>query len=100
MIVKAMRGAITPNFRMIALRSIDASWRLDFFFAQDDPGDRQAAREIREDLAASLDDIRGRLTPEALVHVEYIVTTGPGPLPLDPETDLRIIYLRNELRGK
>lgn len=98
MVVQAMRGAITANYRMITLRCIDGTWRLDFFFVEDDPADRRVAGEIREDLAASLDDIRGHLTRGARLHVDHGVAAGMGVLPLDPSPNLRIVYLRDELR--
>lgn len=46
MLVQALWGAISPNFRMIALRFSEPEWELLFVLERDDAADREEIEDV------------------------------------------------------
>jgi hypothetical protein len=85
-LVQAMLGAISPNFRMVAVSNTAGVWHLLFVLESEDEQDREEIADIATEVEALQDAaIRYKL--------EIRVTSEPFTLPGPPA---RVVYQRRE----
>lgn len=87
MLMQALWGAISPNFRMVALCLSGPIWKIWFVLENDDPDDRE---EI-EDVAADFDALQDN--GSATFNVEITVTDEPLQWPKPPWV---VVFRRRE----
>lgn len=91
MLVQALWGAISPNFRMVAISLTEPKWRLCFVLENECSSDRE---EI-EDVAGEFDALLLNLNT-GVHNFEVDVTVNAAPLPpVDPKL-WRTVYRRRE----
>lgn len=91
MLVQALWGAISPNFRLVALSLDEPVWKLLFILECDDAIDRE---EI-EDIAGRFDALTlGLVFTDVQFEIETIIDSDQLPV-LDP-LFWRIVFLRRE----
>lgn len=86
MLVQAMLGAITPNFRMVVLSRDEHGWLIRFYLEEDTEEDAEEVEDIVCQFAAYQD---------SNLECNWVVSFGAGELPVTPQTD-RIVYRRKE----
>lgn len=92
MLVQALWGAVSPNFRMVALSLSEPTWQLLFVLEDECLADRE---EI-EDVAAEFDALLlGLDVGEVRFDVQIKVSTEPLE-PLNPAS-WRMVYRRKEI---
>lgn len=85
-LVQAMVGAVSPNFRMVAVSNTAGVWQLLFILETEDEEDREEIADIATEVEAMQDTgIRYEL--------EIRVTSEPLQLPALPT---RVVYRRRE----
>jgi hypothetical protein len=85
-LVQAMVGAVSPNFRMVAVSNTAGVWHLLFVLETEDEEDREEIADIATEVEAMQDTgIR--------YEVEIRVTSEPIQL---PEPPARVVYRRRE----
>ncbi|MBT9096723.1 hypothetical protein [Methylovulum psychrotolerans] len=86
MLMQALQGAISANFRMVAISLENPIWKLQFVLAEENAIDRE---EI-EDIITEFDALLGRFVKydvETLISNDKILATEPTT---------RIVFLRRE----
>lgn len=92
MLVQALWGAISPNFRMVALALTEPSWQLLFVLENECTADRE---EI-EDVAGEFDALLLSLNAGSIkFNVKIVVSAEALPI-LDPSS-WRIVFRRREI---
>ena len=91
MLMQAMWGVISPNFRRIAWTLLDHAWTVQFGLERDDAEDREEIEDAMSDFDALLLEIEGG--PGALLS-EVIVSAEPLSM-LDLNV-WRPVYIRRE----
>lgn len=91
MLMQAMWGVISPNFRRVAWALLDHAWTVQFVLERDDAEDREEIEDAMGDFDALLLEIESG--PRALLS-EVIVSAQPLSA-LDLNTWLPI-YIRRE----
>jgi hypothetical protein len=91
MLVQALWGAISPNFRLVAIRLDESIWQLLFVLEEECSIDRE---EI-DDITAEFDALLLGLNHEAVqFEVKTVIDTQPLPI-LDPSI-WRVVFRRRE----
>lgn len=85
-LVQAMLGAISPNFRLVAVSNTAGVWQLLFILESESEEDRDEISDIATELEA-LQDAAIRY------ELEIRVTSEPFTLPSPPA---RVVYRRRE----
>ncbi|MCP4548387.1 MAG: hypothetical protein GY835_18150 [bacterium] len=86
MLSQALLGAISPNFRMVALGNEDKRWKLTFFLERESKEDRI---EI-EDVAAEFEALQ---ETRIEYNIEVLITQDPIVSPTPPT---RVVFRRRE----
>jgi hypothetical protein len=85
-IVQSLLGAISPNFRMVALSAHEDTWIIRFVLEKDSTKDREEIEDIASEFEANHDS-------PVLYKIETIIT----PATLDwPAPPTRVIFRRRE----
>ncbi|WP_085711361.1 MULTISPECIES: hypothetical protein [unclassified Pseudomonas] len=87
MLVQAMLGAITPNFRMVVLSRDEHGWLIKFYLEEDSEEDAEEVEDIVCQYAAYQD---------SCLKCNWVVLLGAGELPVPAQTD-RVVYRRKEI---
>lgn len=91
MLVQALWGAISPNFRLVALEVAEPIWQLLFVLEKEDAKDRE---EI-EDIAGEFDALLLGLTT-GCANYEIKVVISDEPLPILDHSQWRLVFHRRE----
>ena len=86
MLMQALQGAISANFRMVAISLENPIWKLQFVLAEENAIDRE---EI-EDIITEFDALLGRFVKyavETLISKDKLLATEPAT---------RIVFLHRE----
>lgn len=92
MLIQSLCGAISPNFRMVALGFFEPEWQLLFVLENESVEDRDQIQDVVEDFDALL---MGLSSAEAKFEVKTIVSAAPLAV-LDPSF-WRVVFLRREV---
>lgn len=91
MLMQALLGVISPNFRMVAISFFGIEWKVGFWLEKEDEIDRE---EI-EDAIGEFDGlVLGMEGPPSKINV--VTEICEGSLPRLDVSDWRIIFLRRE----
>lgn len=85
-LVQALYGAISPNFRMVALARENEKWRLIFVLESENAEDRKEIEDVADEFEA---------LQEHGVEFSVDVSVTSHPLPW-PEPSVRVVYRRRE----
>jgi hypothetical protein len=86
-LVQALLGAVSANFRMVALSRNGDIWKLSFVLESEDAADRE---EIN-DIVSEFDALQDHFVEH---EVEIVVSAQPIPW---PEPPARVIFRRREV---
>ena len=86
MLVQALLGAVSPNFRMVVLDHEGTRWKLSFVLEKDQAEDRAEIEDIASEFA-TLQDKR--------IDFETEVNVAAGALPW-PSPPARVLFRRRE----
>lgn len=98
MLGQALLGAISDNFRMVALRFEVDYWVVEVWLRRDDKTDREKVKDIVEEFGVFLEDTKSELTPESWRKIVGKVTVTDAPLDLSHSEMSRVVFLRREDR--
>jgi hypothetical protein len=91
MLMQALLGAISPNFRMVAVSFSEGKWKVGFWLEKEDEIDRE---EI-EDVLGELDGLVLEMeNPPS--EISAVTEIFGGTLPRLDASDWRVIFLRRE----
>ena len=85
-LVQALRGAVSPNFRMVALAYENCKWRLIFILEEQNPEDVDEIEEIGFEFTA---------LQETTINHEIDLTVTKEAIPW-PDGSIRVVYRRRE----
>lgn len=91
MFVQALSGAISPNFRMVAIAFTEPSWQLIFVLENDDAQDRE---EI-EDVLGEFDALTWGVVASPISYQTSVVVDTSALGVLDPAV-WRVVFRRRE----
>ncbi len=87
-LMQALKGSVSPNFRMVMLEYDEGMWRLIYILEHDSSYDREEIGEIKYDFLAF---------QETSIYCETIIEIDDGELPWPRESlTKRIVYRRRE----
>jgi hypothetical protein len=92
MLVQSLLGAVSPNFRMVALGFFEPEWQLLFVLEKESVEDRERIQDVVEDFDALL---MGLNSAAAELEMKTIVSAAPLAV-LDPYF-WRVVFLRREV---
>ncbi|MHC2364030.1 hypothetical protein [Rhizobium leguminosarum] len=82
--VQALLGAISPNFRLVALGKMSGRWQLRFILENESREDREEIEDAGDEFGIPIED---------QFELEVIADAGQIQLPLP---DMRLVYQRRE----
>lgn len=85
-LVQALRGAVSPNFRMVALAHENNRWRLIFVLEEQNLEDVDEIEDIGFEFTA---------LQETTINYEIDLTVNKAALPW-PDGSVRVVYRRRE----
>ncbi|MCG2583852.1 hypothetical protein [Massilia sp. TS11] len=85
-LAQALLGAVSPNFRMVAIANQDQTWRLIFVLAVDSAEDREEIDDVASEFEALQES-------SICYRVEILVTDEPITW---PAPSIRVVYRRRE----
>jgi hypothetical protein len=91
LLMQALWGAISPNFRMVAIFFNAPIWKLRFALEVDSDVDREEVEDVAGEFETLLLDLDGG---DFKFEVETMV--GAEPLPLLDHSLWRVVFLRRE----
>jgi hypothetical protein len=91
MLVQATQGAISSNFRLVALSLGERIWTVRIVLEHDDPQDLEEARDIVEEFDAL---ICGYTSADIALEQEILVSSTPLPALAVPPW--RVVFRRRE----
>jgi hypothetical protein len=91
MLVQSLWGAISPNFRTVALSMKPEGWKVLFVLEAEDARDRETIDEVIEDFSCL---ITGYEPPNLRLENKVLVTAGS--LPALDHNQWRVVFLRRE----
>jgi hypothetical protein len=98
MLVQALVGVITPNYRMINLAYEDSAWKIEFYVHKEDAEDRENIQFAVEDFGAWMGDIEQFVTKRAITQVRHEIIVGSGPMNETQTETRRTIFKHRETR--
>ena len=96
MLVQALIGAISHNFRQVALCRRDADWCVQVILAEEDADDREEIDDIADQLATLLEDIRDRISASAYARVAAEIQVNRDALEFVQSESQRLVFRRKE----
>ncbi len=98
MFIHAMIGAISSNFRQVALSFRNKRWILVVTLEKDDAEDREEISEIVDEFSILLEDIKDKISSPAYVKSEAVVEVFGTDIKLKTVQDnkTRMLYRRKE----
>jgi hypothetical protein len=87
MLMQALQGAISPNFRMVTISFEKPVWKLQFVLEVDNEVDREEIEDVGVEFGALLETGSIKYDIETVISKEKNLTTEPGT---------RIVYRRRE----
>ena len=96
MLVQSMIGAISQNFRQVALCYKNNQWIVRVTLDVLNDEDNEEIGEIVEEFAIMIGDIKDKISKSAYVRVESEILIEDGPLVFSQNEYQRIIYRRKE----
>lgn len=99
MLVQALIGAISENFRQVALCYRGKSWCLDIVLEIDNQEDREEIADIADQLGVLLDDVRDRISASAYARVLSEIHVTNRALNFTQSEDQRLVFRRKESRN-
>jgi hypothetical protein len=91
MLMEALLGAISPNFRMVAISFSRDTWKVGFWLEKEDEIDRE---EIEDALGEFDSLVLGMENPP--LKISAVTEISGGSLPRLDVSDWRTIFLRRE----
>lgn len=91
MLVQALWGAISSNFRSVSLSMQSLPWVVHFTLEREDKRDRLEIGEVIDEFVSLLEGYAPHGT-----SVEALVTVSSGPLPMPNHNESRLVFLRRE----
>ena len=85
-LVQAMIGAVSANFRMVALERADRSWRVRYWLQADDAVDREEIEDIDFEFANFMND----------APTSFEITIAGDEVLLLPDPPARTVFRRRE----
>lgn len=92
MLVQALWGTISPNFRLVAIELTGAIWQMIFILEKEDIRDRE---EI-EDIVGEFDGLLLSLNNEGTHKFTATVSVNNKELPILDHSSWRLVYRRKE----
>lgn len=96
MLVQAMIGAISSNFRMIELAFEEGRWLVRVTLETDKEEDREEVEEICDRMSIYLMDVQDRISKAADAAVDFEILISQGLIILSPELEPRVVFRRRE----
>ncbi len=96
MLMQAMLGAISSNFRQISLSFKNKKWLLNVTIEKDDKEDRDEILEIADEFSIFIDDIKDKISSTLYVKVDAIIEVSSDSLKFTCDDDTRVIFRRKE----
>lgn len=96
MLNQALVGAISPNFRMVELTFGGSGWVLRVTLGEDRADDREAIKDIGEDMSCYFMDLQDRITKAADACVIADVIISKVPIVMTPNHPGRVVFLMRE----
>ncbi len=91
MLNQALQGAISPNFRRIAISFLEDVWKIEVFLEVDDAIDRDEIEEVVDQFIVYLYDVE-----PSSPKIETLVQIGNSPLKLLEKQTERVVFQRRE----
>ena len=86
MLSQAMLGAVSANFRMVALTKNESSWQLKFYLEAESVEDREEIQEVAEEFEA---------LQAIAIHYEVDIVVTKNEIKW-PELPTRVVFRRRE----
>jgi hypothetical protein len=87
MLIQALQGAISPNFRMVTISFENPVWKLQFVLEEENEIDREEIEDIDAEFSILLETGSIKYDVETVISKDKILSTEPGT---------RIVYRRRE----
>ena len=91
MLVQALWGAVSSNFRTVALSLKPQSWKVLFVLEAEDARDREEIHEVVEEFSCL---VAGYEPKDIRIETQLLVKSGA--LPVLPQDEWRVVFLRRE----
>jgi|GEM_PF-3173271 len=96
MLVQALIGAITPNFREVVLSYEDSEWVIVFTLEKESNEDREEIIEIVDEFSIYLEDIKSKISDVAYTHARASTYITSDKLDFKVSKARRVIFRRKE----
>lgn len=96
MLVQALIGAISDNFRQVALCYKDNRWSVEVVLGNENDEDREEISDIVDQFGAYLEDIKGRLSGAAYTRAISQIQVSKAALSFVQSESQRLVFRRKE----
>ena len=96
MLVQAMIGSVSPNFRMIELAFENGKWVIRVTLASESQADREEVDEICDEMSVFLDGVRGRISDAAYSEITADIVVSQAVIYIKPQQETRLVFRRRE----
>lgn len=96
MLTQALIGAVSSNFRLVALAFEDAKWVLQVILREESDVDREEINEICDDFLAFMTSVQNRISKRADADITPHVIVSQDPIYLSDDKVRYVFRAREE----